>query len=307
MSMFFGQQKIVRNRIVFILGCGFLSGVLVSVLSACGEKSTAVVLAKVSNETITNQDVDFAIERSFDRSQLTTVDASLQQKILDSLIASRAMKQLVVKDMSQEEITKIKNLAKAYEEELYVKAYLQQHTTPEPVSAEMVQDYYTKHPEEFGAEAVQDFELLKASSQTSGKQDKEQAEKQRDALLKNVGDIRAAKNWSAMALAWQKEFGVQYQQGRNKAGLLHPMLEQKIRSMKQPDTSDVFYIDGEFYLLRVTQITQTAPKSLAEVSGDIRKRLAPLMLREAVKKASEEARSKTKVELMAAPNALAQK
>jgi hypothetical protein len=289
------KKSIVSTRLglvpvacLLMAACMFLSG--------CGEKTgnAVTVLAQVGDEKITNQDVDFTIERSFDRSQLTTVDASLQQKILDSLIASHAMKQLVMADMQPEEIQKIKNLSKAYEEELYVKEYLQRHVTPAPVTAEMVQDYYNEHPEEFGAETLRDFELLKAPAQLE--------EAQRDLLLKKIEAIRSASNWSGSAKAWQQELKLQYQQGRNKAGLLHKTLEQKINAIAQGETSSVFYIDGELYLVRVNGLEQLPPKALSEVSDNIRKRLAPLLLRDAVKKASEEARSKVKVVLSAPEN-----
>jgi hypothetical protein len=212
MAMFMQETKksIVSTRLglapvacLLMVACMFLSG--------CGEKTgnAVTVLAQVGDEKITHQDVDFTIERSFDRSQLTTVDASLQQKILDSLIASHAMKQLVKADMQPEEIEKIKNLSKAYEEELYVKAYLQKHVSPTPVTAEMVQNYYDKHSEEFGAETLRDFELLKAPAQLE--------EVQRDLLLKKIEAIRSASNWNGSAKAWQQELKLQYQQGRNKA------------------------------------------------------------------------------------------
>jgi PPIC-type PPIASE domain/SurA N-terminal domain len=297
MAMFMQETKksIVLTRLGLVpVACLLMAACML--LSGCGEKTgnAVTVLAQVGDEKITNQDVDFTIERSFDRSQLTTVDASLQQKILDSLIASHAMKQLVMADMQPEEIQKIKNLSKAYEEELYVKEYLQRHVTPAPVTAEMVQDYYNKHPEEFGAETLRDFELLKAPAQLE--------EVQRDLLLKKIETIHSVSNWSGSAKAWQQELKLQYQQGRNKAGLLHKTLEQKINATAQGETSSVFYIDGELYLVRVNRLEQLPPKALSEVSDNIRKRLAPLLLRDAVKKASEEARSKVKVVLSAADN-----
>jgi hypothetical protein len=284
-SVIYASVSVAPVACLLMVACMFLSG--------CGDKTgnAVTVLAQVGDEKITNQDVDFTIERSFDRSQLTTVDASLQQKILDSLIASRAMKQLVVADMQPADIEKIKNLSKAYEEELYVKEYLQKHVTPAPVTAEMVQDYYGKHPEEFGAETLRDFELFKAPAQLE--------EAQRDLLLKKIEAIRSTSNWSGSAKAWQQELKLQYQQGRNKAGLLHKTLEQKINATAQGETSSVFYIDGELYLVRVNRLEQLPSKALSEVSDTIRKRLAPLMLRDAVKKASEEARSKVKVVLSA--------
>lgn len=265
-------------------------------LFGCGDKkesdkSTELVLATVNKEAITRADVDFTIERSFDRAYITRVDADLQQKILDSLIASRAMKQLVTQELSADEIDKIKRSSQAYEEELYVKAYLQRHTSAEPVTAEMVQEYYTQHPEEFGAESIRNFELLKAPNNL--------AEKQRDLLLGKVGVIRSTPDWTKAAASWQQELGLQYQQGRSKTGLLDKQLEQQIDNLKEGETSAVFYVDGAPYLVRVNKVVQSVPKSLGEVSGDIRKRLAPLMLRNAVKKSSDEARAKTQVVLMA--------
>lgn len=270
------------------------------VLSACderqhpktssGQADIPQILATVNGEAITQDDVLFALERTFTQLDLISADDALQQKVLDSLIASRAMKLLVLEELNAQEKARIAQQAKAYEEELYVKEYLQRRVTPEPVTHAMVQQYYDENPTEFGGENLHDFELLSAPAGLN--------EAQRDQLLKETAAIRASAHWSSSAAAWREKWNLQYRQGRSRPGLLDKALEQRISALDKGATSDVFYINGEWHLVRVTDVIQTPPKSLAEVSSDIRRRLAPLMLREAVKTASNEARSKVEVLLV---------
>lgn len=263
------------------------------VLSGCDEKDVSetkqqsVQVATVNGEAITAADVDLSLERTFSEAESFSFDAELRQKVLDSLIASRAMKHVLMGEMSEEEVAKIERTAKAYEEELFVKEYLRKYADPQPVTATMVQEYYENNPDEFGGETLRDFELLKAPANMD--------DGRRDQLLQAVPNIRSAPNWSEKKDSWSDRFGLQFQQGRSKAGLLDKKLTSVLDQLQGGETSDVFYINDALHLVRVTNVTQTPPKPLAEVSGDIRRKLAPLMLREAVKKASQEAMAKVEV------------
>jgi hypothetical protein len=64
----------------------------------------------------------------------------MQAKVLESLIASKAMQQKMRATLSEGKLADIKNRAMAFEEELYVKEYLTEFATPAPVSSKMVQD-----------------------------------------------------------------------------------------------------------------------------------------------------------------------
>ncbi len=249
-----------------------------------------VVLAKVNGEPITDEDVDLALERTFSTVDLMLAGQDLRDKVLDSLIASRAMKQAVAKEMSEEEIEGIRRKVRAYQEELFVKEYLQRHAAPEPVTAEMVAQYYGEHPEQFGAEALRDFELLKAPAK--------QNEAARDKLLNAIPAIRGEVNWTKVAKSLAAQYGLQYQQGRSKTGLLHPKLDEALQRLDKGATSDVIYIDGQLHLVRLRDVTRTSPKPLSEVSADIRKKLAPRQLKKAVRQLSERARSEADVEIL---------
>lgn len=266
--------------------------VMCTAMFACTPKDTSKkspVVATVNGENITEADVDFMIERTFNNQQNTLqVDDVLRQKVLESLISSHAMKQAMKKEMDKDDIDRIVRSVSAYEEEIFVKEYLQRHVTPEPVTEEMVQKYYAEHPEQFGAEDIRDFEFLKAPASLD--------EKRRDALLKAIPSIRTAANWQTASKSWKQEYELQFFQGRSKAGLLDKTIEQALQHLKKGETSDVIYVDGQLHLVRVTNITPTSAKSLTEVSGEIRKKLAPLMLRNAVKKISDDIRASSKVQ-----------
>jgi len=271
-------------------GAPLLIAFMCVTLFACGPKDTAKkspVAATVNGENITEADVDFMIGQMFSQ-QNVPVDDALRHKVLESLISSRAIKQAYKKEIDSDELDHISRSVKAYEEELFVKEYLQRHVTAEPVTEEMVQKYYAEHPEQFGAEDIRDFEFLKAPVALD--------EKHRDALLNAVPSIRTAADWQTASKVWKQEYELQFFQGRSKAGLLDKTIEQALQHLKKGETSDVIYVDGQLHLLRVTNITPTAAKSLTEVSGEIRKKLAPLMLRNAVKKISDDMRASAKVQ-----------
>jgi hypothetical protein len=264
--------------------------------SACSKQAGVddiakpVVMATVNGEPITQADVDSMLERMLDNQAMAQVDEALRKKVLDSLVASRAMKLQVQAIMSPDELAQVALAVKSYEEELYVKEYLGKHVTPEPVTLEMVQAYYDSHSEEFGAETIKDFQLLALRDAKD--------EKKRDQLLAAVAVIKSTADWRAKSKELQQKYSLQFQEGRNKSGLLEQQLDQAINSLEKDATSDLIYLEDEIYLARVTNIIQSAPKPLAEVSADIRKKLAAQQLRAAVKKASEDVLKKVEVKIL---------
>lgn len=246
------------------------------------------VLATVNGDAITEQDVEHTLARTFSQESVAAGSDVLRDKLLDSLIASRAMKQLVLQEMEASEIESIQAKVRAYEEELYVQSYLERHIVPRPVTGEMVRAYYEQHPEQFGSETIRRFELLLAPANLD--------EQREAALLADVPGIRAHSNWSERHTQWSQEYGLQLQQGRSRPGLLHSALDRALEQLEEGETSPVVYIDGQLHLIRLIDIQHTPPKALAEVRDEIRQKLAPLHLREAVKEASDHARAQAQVE-----------
>lgn len=266
-------------------------------LGACDNKlehsitAQSVPLVNVDGEVIYDSDVDFLIEKMLRSDDQLKINNTLRQKILDSLIASRAMKQQVEKQLSAVELTRIEESVKAYKEELFVKEYLQKNVVPEQVTMEMVQHYYNENIGDYSRDTVSDFELLKAPSNLT--------DVQRDQLLNAMTDVKKISNWESESKMLQQKYSLQYQKGRYKKGLLNEAFDQVFANLEQGQTSDFFYIDGELHLIRITHISNSMPQSLAVVSEEIHKKLTTQKLREAVKAASDKARSQAKVEVLA--------
>ena len=260
------------------------------VLAGCSERSTAPaadtqaqaevagsspVLATVNGAAITGSDVDLSIERTFSQSQQLLDNRDVRDKVLKSLVASRALRQQAQKTLDAEALDRIHRQALAYEEELLVKAYLQENTVPEPVTTQMVEEYYRQHPERFGGETVKVFELLRM--------DHKPTEKERDALLAKVDLFQSSADWKARSPKWKTQFGLLYQTGEAHAGLLEKPLASTLASLTKGQTSGVIFVGAIPHILRVTDVRKLPAKPLSEVSGRIRKTLAPMQMRKAVK------------------------
>lgn len=268
-------------------------------LAACGQQKSgeqskeavddpaesSPVLATVNGEAITQADVDFMISRTFSGAEQMLMDESLQAKVLDSLIASSAMRQKMLTDLPEDTLQDIESRTKAFREELLVKEYLVQHATPQPVSSKMVQEYYTQYPEEFGGGETRSFEMLA----TAQKPD----EATRDKILDLAASLKGNANWPAFGA--NNAVGLNYKKAQMQPGLFEPALENAIKSTPQGEVSEVAIVNGRPHIVRVLSVEKLPAKPLVEVSGEIRKKLAALQLKKAVKAASDTATSEATV------------
>lgn len=245
---------------------------------------TSNVLVEVSGSPITVEDVSFTIDRTFSSAEKINADDRLQRKVLESLVASRAMRLLAEKQLSPQEREDIRRKAEAYEEELFVQAYLRANAEPQPVTSSQVEAYYAENKHLFGATPLRDFELLSASPDMN--------EEALEQLLNRVAHIRSVSDWESHQDEWQRQYGLNYRSvSASQAGLLDQSLERVLGGLEEGETSDVIYLNGRPHLLRLQKTTLSPARPLSEVSSEIRKTLAPQQLREAVKKASEQAQA----------------
>lgn len=272
-----GSTKAAVQRLLIIVFVGSIFGCAPKTDTA---KSSSKVVATVDGEKITQDDVDFLLQKLMSGAPSAEADSILQKKIIDSLIASRAMKIKVKAQLSEEELKDIAQASKNFEEELYVKAYLQKNITPEPVTEAMVKAYYEQNPEQFGAHVNQSFELLKLDASAS--------EEVRNNLLAHVAEVKADKDWGFKKALYEKRFRLIYQEGNNLPGLLNQKLSVAISKLGEKQTSNLLSLDDGLYLVRVVKVESLGPKALSLVSSSIRKTLAAKQLKSAVKKATEE-------------------
>lgn len=284
-------------RVEWSLGCLLAAGLL---LAGCRDDDGADALAQipvepsatlvtVDDSPITRAQLELTIERTLGESAPLFANDEVERKILDSLVASRAMALLAERELDVGERAQLDLKAQAYREELLVRHYLEQHATPEPVTSEQVADYYQRHPEEFGGGMEKSFEII-ASDQAL-------EEPQRAELIALLSGAEAkGRDWQKQVAAWRAAGkSLEYRSNRIKPELLEQPLRGLVETTEAGSIAPL-YADGQLLLVRVTGEEHLPARPLSEVSGEIREKLAPQSLKQAVKSLSEEATRQVKVQ-----------
>ncbi|MGR1219863.1 hypothetical protein ACUYGA_23565 [Metapseudomonas otitidis] len=283
-------------RVEWPLGCLLAAALLAGCRDDDGADALAQVpvepsatLVTVDDSPITRAELELTIERTLGESAPLFANDEVERKILDSLVASRAMALVAERELDAGERAQLDLKAQAYREELLVRHYLEQHATPEPVASEQVADYYQRHPEEFGGGVEKSFEII-ASDQVL-------EEPQRAELIALLSGAEAkGRDWQKQVAAWRAAGKpLEYRSNRIKPELLEQPLRGLVETTEAGSIAPL-YADGQLLLVRVTGEERLPARPLSEVSGEIREKLAPQSLKQAVKRLSEEAMRQVKVQ-----------
>jgi len=240
-----------------------------------------VVLAVVNGSEITRYDVEYTVRSAFGETALEKLDQNTLKKVLESIVAGRAISQSIEKELMPQDLKALDKKLNAYREEILIQKYLAKYSTPQPVTMDMIRNYYITHPEEFGGKTIRLYEMITSNSRLDSQN--------RNSLLKifeNPSDKSDWKTW--VENLNQKGFLVSYRKGNASEEPLNEKLMSLLNSLEKGDTSNVTYIDGVLYIARITDEQKIDPRPIKDVSAEIRKSLAPLQIKKAVKRASDQ-------------------
>ncbi len=238
------------------------------------------VLARVNGTPITEGEVNQAIRRMWPGAGETLEQAD-QRKVLESLVASRALAQAAEKKLSADTIALVDAKVKAYREELLTMEYVQHFAPPRSVTPEMARQYYQEHPEKFGAGTPRGFEMIV----NQGRMTMEQ----RDGLHQALQGSAKSGDWRQWATELNKEgYPVSYQQGRLPGQIVEKRLVALMAGLKDGETSTVTSIDGNLYLVRMREREAMPPSLMKEIEKKVEKTLVLLEFDKSLKKAREE-------------------
>ncbi|MCX4028259.1 peptidyl-prolyl cis-trans isomerase [Endozoicomonas sp. SM1973] len=247
-------------------------------------------IAKVGDWFITQQELDFVTERTVGSSTLAVMYDQIGVKLLESLVVSKAMAQQASAALSVDEKTALELKVKAYREELLVRQYLADNAKVEPVTDQMIQDYYQKHPEKFGGITRKRYRLIKTINLPANKLTE---------ASELFSEISQNSNWQeAVAELKKQNIIASIQTAEVNPALISDGIKKLLEGTAQGQLSPVTVVNGNLYRLEVVAEIKTPAKTLVAVSDEIRKILAPLQLKQAVKTASEEAVKDLKVEYL---------
>ncbi|MDO6762040.1 peptidylprolyl isomerase [Agarivorans sp. 1_MG-2023] len=249
--------------------------------------SSSPIIVNVNGSAITDEMVTFQLEKLFGSAQITDLPEEVRHSVIESLISARAMSDAIIPQLTAESTKQIELKVAAYKEELLVKQYLQQHVNPTPVSTAMVSKYYQQNPQAFGAvEQLQLEQLIQPAASN---------EQQRKSLFEQLSRLQNEVEWSANSDSLAK-LNLHYKKELVAVTSLPAELQASLNGLKVGETSPPTLVNGDVYILRMISKRQLPPKPLSEVSLEIRKSLAPIQLKKAVKEASDLAKSTALIE-----------
>ena len=239
------------------------------------------VLVTIEGDEITQYDLQATAEKTLGKQQASVLTDVAKNKILESLVISRVMAKTQEESMEGEDKARLEKEVNAYREQLLVKQYIKNHITPEPVTQQMVANYYNKHPEKFGSKNIQAYEMISAVNKPSPTE--------RDKLISSMEALKGKSDWdTSVKDLVANGHQVSFHKSVLNEKTLHPKLKSTITQLAFGATSSVSFIEGKPYMIRrLKQITEP-PKPLSQVSSEIRKSLVPIQLRKQIKQHAKE-------------------
>ncbi|WP_053982159.1 peptidyl-prolyl cis-trans isomerase [Marinagarivorans algicola] len=247
----------------------------------------APVLARVNKQTITDAHLDFALSR-LTAGSVVPINDVLKSKVLESLISSRAMAILQAQTLTPAAQKQLALKVAAYREELLVKDYINAHSTPVPVTNAQVKAYYQNNLKDFGGDNIKSFEYIESAQV----QDDNTVATLKEAL----NTLAYASDWAKAAAALRAQgLPVTFKQAKMREQLMKAPFKSVVEATPAGQKTAV-HVGDTLWVLKVTRHQTMAAKPLAQVSHQIRKALAPLQIKAAIKAVSDQARQKVIIE-----------
>jgi len=242
--------------------------------------SSGARLAAVDGKSIHELDLRVHLRKLLGEEGLDQHTDEVRRKALESLVMTRVIAQQAEKELSAEARARLDAQAALYRQQLLVNEYLRDHATPEPVTSSMVETYYRDNPEQFGGGHERTFELMIATAAP--------AAPQRDALLRSLRELRPSTDWASQVQRLRAQgFELEYRRASSDDPVLPDALRSLVANLAVDQASEPGMVQRRPYLLRVLSDRERPPRALGEVSAEIRTRLAPIQIKQAVRAIAE--------------------
>lgn len=254
------------------------------------------VLATVNGTRIGEQDLSVNMVRTLGDSYFQLVDSSVEDKILQSMIASRAIAAEALSLMDDDEKIALEKRVALFREELLVKDYLLNNADPHTITSEKIEAYYTENPDEFQGHEERLYELVTVSTASY----KQNAKVALDTLqlAKNHDDWR---DLSAQLRREQHAIGLSHSyqtlqpENSEKSTAKPSALNSAVAQLQVGDMSRVIIQDGAPYLVRLLEVKKGEAIPLSQARATIKRKLLPASVRQSVREISDTVLAKSEV------------
>ena len=247
-----------------------------------------VIMATVNGENITLFDLEFGLKQMLGKTSPKIKDMQTRKNALKNLVLSKALSEEYEKEMTSEEKMRMNKKIALYREELMVTEYLKHHAQPEPVSEELIERYYHEHPEEFGAQTLQSYEMI---STTRSMNSEEQ-----DIFLAVLKYGAQTDDWDNFYRTLKRRgYPVVYRKINLDDKSLHKTIREISKKLAIKEVSPVIPLNNRLHIVRLENEMSVPPKPLKAVEDKIRRSLRPIQLKKAIKLAKEQVLKKNQI------------
>ena len=247
----------------------------------------SAVIATINGDPIFENDLNRAKDRWVGNLPPHIVDAQVNEKILDSLLRSKAMAVTMQDQLTTAESQEIDDMVAAYREDLLVRKYVEKHGNLQEITAQQIKDYYQKNTHLFGGGVQTEIETITVVETAD--------EQQKQKLLTELNKLKENRDWKARANQLKQQgYRLSYKHTKVNPALLMSPLKELALNTKQSDGAKLT-TNKPITLLRVLDEQKIPPKPLAQVSDQIRKDLQRRQLRERIETLSNDVMAKVTV------------
>lgn len=233
------------------------------------------ILARVNQTPISARDLDYAISSAFADQKTGERNPEVRKQMLKSLVASRALSQARLLEMTDKELKDLDQEVQAFREKLLVRQYVMGHAPPEPLSQRMMLDYYESHAQAFGADTVKKYEMITSDSPLTPSE--------RDRFMEAMKRVPETGEWNPWVQRMKKEgYSMAYRTGILNKEVLSPELIDATRMLETGKKSVLIFVNDTPYVVRIVHVEQTAPLPFEDVKDKIRQQLTADSLKKSV-------------------------
>lgn len=268
------------------------NGVASSNSSTVGNDRTIVdpLRVKVEDSAIYQSQLDVMMDRL--ASGVTEENkAKLQSTVLQSMVRTRVLADLAEQQLNEEESRVINAKLRNFRDELLVQSYIGKNMVAEPVTVEMVKQYYQDHLSDYKTQGRINFEFMVT---TSDRLDD-------DTVSQVISAFSKAKNndnWKLYITELkQQNLPVEFNAVSMLPTSINKVLRSPIDKLADGEVSDVVFGDY-IYVVKLIHRKSELVKPLQQVSVGIRKKLAPQKFKQMLTQHIDKALSGKKVEFI---------
>ncbi|WP_053909615.1 peptidyl-prolyl cis-trans isomerase [Pseudoalteromonas sp. SW0106-04] len=260
---------------------GIVCGVVLLLCACSAEKpqhkqsnTQSPVIAKVNQHNITEAELNWVVNDTLGEFAALQLGADTKKKILESLIIKKLMVEQMQQSLDAEQQAEIALAMNVYRDELLAKRYIQEHITASPVSLEQAKHYYDNNLPQFGQRVIRRFAMVSAPLSKNNTQQSESL------LREEAKQFDADSNWQHQA---QQHSYFSYSAGHQAEKGLDPFYIGALKKLKPSDVSPVYTYQGKLVKFKLLTEQHIAAKPFTQVQNEIKKALAPINLKQAIK------------------------